>query len=103
MSHDEGARVRYVKQDAVAHVTIDRPAVLNALDLRTHEELAAVWDDFEADDALRVAVLTGAGGRAFSVGQDLRNGRGSTRPARPRRRSAAAASLAGRGSPNASS
>lgn len=69
---DEGPRVRYVKKDHVAYVTLDRPAVLNAMDLRTHEELAAVWDDVEADDDVRVAVLTGAGDRAFSVGQDLK-------------------------------
>ncbi len=64
--------VRYEKKDHVAHVTLDRPEVLNALDLRTHEELAVIWDDVEADDEVRVAVLTGAGDRAFSVGQDLK-------------------------------
>jgi enoyl-CoA hydratase/carnithine racemase len=57
-------RVRYEKKDRVAYVTLDRPAVLNAMDLRTHEELAAVWDDFEADDDLVAAVLTGAGDRS---------------------------------------
>lgn len=72
MSSGRKARVRYEKDGHVAFITLDRPEVLNALDLRTHEELAAVWDDYEADDALRVAVLTGAGERAFSVGQDLR-------------------------------
>ncbi|MFI9161955.1 enoyl-CoA-hydratase DpgD [Kitasatospora aureofaciens] len=72
MSDSGGPRVRYDKKGHVARITIDRPAVLNAMDLRTHEELAAVWDDFEADPELRVAVLTGAGERAFSVGQDLR-------------------------------
>ncbi|MDN3359010.1 enoyl-CoA-hydratase DpgD [Actinomadura sp. DC4] len=66
------SRVRYEKKDHVAHVTLDRPAVLNAMDLRMHEELRAVWDDVEADDDVRVAVLTGAGDRAFSVGQDLK-------------------------------
>lgn len=66
------ARVRYEKKGHVAYVTLDRPAVLNATDLRTHEELAAVWDDVEADDDVRVAVLAGAGERAFSVGQDLK-------------------------------
>jgi crotonobetainyl-CoA hydratase/dehydration protein DpgD len=65
-------RVRYVKEDHVARVTLDRPDVLNAMDLRTHEELAVIWDDVEADDDVRVAVLTGAGDRAFSVGQDLK-------------------------------
>jgi crotonobetainyl-CoA hydratase/dehydration protein DpgD len=66
------ARVDYTKKDHVARVTLDRPEVLNAMDLRMHEELAEVWDDIEADDQIRVAVLTGAGDRAFSVGQDLK-------------------------------
>jgi len=65
-------RVRYEKRGHVAYVTLDRPEVLNALDLRTHEELGIIWDDVEADDEVRVVVLTGAGDRAFSVGQDLR-------------------------------
>lgn len=65
-------RVRYEKKDHVARVTLDRPEVLNAMDLRTHEELAEIWDDVEADDEIRVAVLAGAGDRAFSVGQDLK-------------------------------
>lgn len=69
---DDRARVRYDKADRVARVTIDRPEVLNAMDLRTHEELAAIWDDVERDDDVWVVVLTGAGDRAFSVGQDLR-------------------------------
>ncbi|MGF1425450.1 enoyl-CoA-hydratase DpgD [Kitasatospora sp. LaBMicrA B282] len=65
-------RIRYEKRDRVAHVTLDRPDRRNAMDLRMHEELARVWDDFEADDDLWVAVLTGAGDRAFSAGQDLK-------------------------------
>jgi dehydration protein DpgD len=64
--------VRYVKQGRVVHVTIDRPKVLNAMDLRTHEALADAWDRFEVDDDAWVAVLSGAGDRAFSVGQDLK-------------------------------
>ncbi|WP_055585440.1 enoyl-CoA-hydratase DpgD [Streptacidiphilus griseoplanus] len=72
MSGDGEPRVRYEKRDRIAHVTLNRPAVLNAMDLRMHQELAEVWDDVEADDGIRVAVLTGAGDRAFSVGQDLR-------------------------------
>lgn len=68
----ELTRIRYEKRDRVAHVTLDRPERRNAMDLRMHEELAYVWDDFEADDDLWLAVLTGAGDRAFSAGQDLR-------------------------------
>lgn len=64
--------VLYEKRGQVAYVTLNRPAVLNALDLRTHEALGQIWDDFERDDGLRVGVLTGAGDRAFSVGQDLK-------------------------------
>ena len=80
-----GDRVLYRKQGHVAHVTLNRPEVLNAMDLRMHEELAAVWDDFAADEELWVAVLSGAGERAFSVGQDLkelaaRNAAGSAGP-----------------------
>ncbi|MEV6350164.1 enoyl-CoA-hydratase DpgD [Actinoplanes sp. NPDC051851] len=68
-------RVRYEKKGHVAYVTVDRQHVLNALDLRTHEELGAVWDDVEQDVEIRVAVLSGAGDRAFSVGQDLKERR----------------------------
>jgi len=64
--------VTYAKRGRVAYVTMNRPEVLNAMDLAMHEELGRVWDDFEADDHLWVAVLTGAGDRAFSVGQDLK-------------------------------
>ncbi|HEX6344782.1 enoyl-CoA-hydratase DpgD [Umezawaea sp.] len=64
--------VDFEKIGHVAHVTLNRPAVLNAMNLRMHEELGEVWDEFEQDDDLWVAVLTGAGDRAFSVGQDLR-------------------------------
>jgi dehydration protein DpgD len=65
-------RVRYDKRGHVAYITLDRPEALNALDLRMHAELAAIWDDFEQDDNLWLGVLTGAGRRAFSVGQDLK-------------------------------
>ncbi len=65
-------RVWYEKDGHVARITLNRPDVFNAMDLQTHEELALVWDDFEADDELWVGVLSGAGDRAFSVGQDLK-------------------------------
>ncbi|MFH8798194.1 enoyl-CoA-hydratase DpgD [Streptomyces sp. NPDC017936] len=64
--------VRYDKHGHVARITLDRPRVLNAMNLRMHEELAQVWDDFESDDDIWVGVLSGAGERSFSVGQDLK-------------------------------
>lgn len=69
---NEESPVIYRKRDQVAHIILNRPAVLNALDTRTHCELERIWADFEADDDIRVGVLSGAGHRAFSVGQDLK-------------------------------
>ncbi len=67
----ESATVRYETDGPVAIVTIDRPHVRNAVDRPTAEALAAAFRRFEADDALAVAVLTGADG-AFCAGADLK-------------------------------
>jgi enoyl-CoA hydratase/carnithine racemase len=64
--------VRYEKRDRIAWVTINRPEVLNALHPAANEELSRVWDDFVADGDVWVAILTGAGERAFSAGNDLK-------------------------------
>lgn len=61
--HDEG-RIRTV--------TLNRPEVLNALHADANDELAAVWDEFAARDDLWVGIITGAGDRAFSAGNDLK-------------------------------
>ncbi|MGP8301155.1 enoyl-CoA hydratase/isomerase family protein [Streptomyces inhibens] len=57
-------------KDGVALVTLDRPERHNAVDLATAAELAATWRAFRFDDAVRAAVVTGAGGRAFCTGID---------------------------------
>src|SRR5437899_816501 len=64
--------VRYEKRDRIAYVTINRPEVMNALHPPANDELSAVWDDFAADPDTWVAILTGAGERAFSAGNDLK-------------------------------
>lgn len=64
--------IRYEKRGHVAHVTLDRPEVMNALHPPAHEELRQVWSDYMADPDLWVAILTGAGERAFSAGADLK-------------------------------
>jgi len=69
---DRLRHVDYRKNGRVATITLARPEVLNAMDSVMHTELAAVWEDFEADAEVWVGVLTGAGDRAFSVGQDLK-------------------------------
>ena len=51
-------------------VTLNEPAKLNALTMAACHELSATWDDFEADDSLSLAIVTGTG-RAFCAGHDL--------------------------------
>ena len=53
-------------------VTIDRPEVMNALHPPANAELDVLFDEFAEDDDLWVAILTGAGDRAFSAGNDLK-------------------------------
>lgn len=57
--------------DRVGWITINRPEKLNALRQNTFAELCSAFDELEADDEVRVVVLTGAGDRAFSTGIDL--------------------------------
>jgi crotonobetainyl-CoA hydratase len=63
---------RVVRDGHLLIITIDRPAVLNALHPPAHAELAQAFDLYAADPELRVAVITGAGERAFCVGTDLK-------------------------------
>jgi len=61
-----------VVEDAIAIITIDRPDSRNALGKGVRDGLFAAWERFEADPALRVAILTGAGDKAFCAGGDLK-------------------------------
>ena len=63
--------IRLDLDGAVATLTIDRPAVRNALDAAHVAALGALWSQLEADAAVRVVVLTGAGERAFIAGADI--------------------------------
>jgi enoyl-CoA hydratase/carnithine racemase len=65
-------------------VTLNRPEVLNALHADANDELAGVWDEFAARDDLWVGIVTGAGPRAFSAGNDLKvQAAGKRRPTGP--------------------
>lgn len=64
--------VIYEKKEHIAYVTLNRPEVMNALHPPAHEELWEVWCDFRDDPEMWVAILTGAGDRAFSAGNDLK-------------------------------
>ena len=71
--------VRFETRDAVAVITMDRPAVKNAVDGPTAAALADAFRQFDAAPALNVAVLTGAGD-TFCAGADLKaitEGRGN--------------------------
>ena len=63
--------VHYEIEGPIAVVTIDRPEVRNAIDGSTAKQLAESFQNFESDDALSVAVLTGADG-TFCSGADLK-------------------------------
>ncbi|WP_244827368.1 MULTISPECIES: enoyl-CoA hydratase-related protein [unclassified Caballeronia] len=63
---------RYEVEGPLLTLTIDRPEVLNALHPQAHRELAEAFDRYAADASLRVAIVTGAGERAFCVGTDLK-------------------------------
>jgi enoyl-CoA hydratase/carnithine racemase len=54
-------------------VTMNRPEVMNSLHPPANRELAALWDEFEKDSHLWIGIITGAGERAFSAGNDLKH------------------------------
>ena len=59
------------KKESIAYVTVNRPKVLNALNMATMEELRVAFTDIKSDAAIRVAILTGAGEKAFVAGADI--------------------------------
>src|SRR3954452_4854095 len=74
--HDEtggGAvpKVLYEKRDRIANVTLNHSQARNTIDSKTHHLLWKTWNNFPADDAVDVAILTGAGD-AFCAGDDLK-------------------------------
>jgi len=60
------------RDDGIAVITLNRPEARNALGKDIRAGLFAAWDRFERDAALRVAILTGAGEKAFCAGGDLK-------------------------------
>src|SRR5437764_4706237 len=64
--------IKYEKRDHIAFITMNRPEVMNALHPPCHAELDDIFDDFAADAETWVAILTGAGEKAFSAGNDLK-------------------------------
>jgi enoyl-CoA hydratase/carnithine racemase len=69
--------LHFERRDRVALLTLDRPEALNALDLDSLVRLREQLLQFQDDPELRCLVITGAGGRAFCTGADLKATRGS--------------------------
>ena len=63
--------IRLEKRDSLAIVTIDRPKVLNALNMATMSELREAFTELRDDINTRVVLLTGAGEKAFVAGADI--------------------------------
>lgn len=60
------------RADGIAIITLNRPDTRNALSKEIRDGLFTAWERFESDSALRVAILTGAGDKAFCAGGDLK-------------------------------
>ncbi|WP_322796193.1 enoyl-CoA hydratase/isomerase family protein [Tepidiforma sp.] len=63
--------VRTERRNRTLLITLDRPEAMNSIDPEMYRQLGEAWDRFEQDDELLVAVVTGAGERAFCAGRDL--------------------------------
>ncbi len=75
--YEDFRHLSFERHGAVMLVTLDRPEVLNAANVRLHREMSEVWKVVDDDDAVRASVVTGAG-RAFSAGGDLEMVEGMT-------------------------
>ena len=73
--------IRYAVEDRIATVTLNRPGKLNAFTRRMRDELISAFAAADADDGVRVVIVTGAG-RAFCAGADLSGGAGTFDPAK---------------------
>jgi len=62
----------YEKKDNMATITLNRPAVMNAINLELAAELYRAWIDFSQDPKMVVLIITGSGQDAFCVGADLK-------------------------------
>src|SRR6266542_165634 len=69
-------QILYSVQDSILTITLARPERLNAFTGQMMRELLDVFDRADADDAVRVVIVTGAG-RAFCAGADLSAGSGT--------------------------
>src|SRR5271157_5213603 len=67
----EFQNIKFEKKSHIAYITIDRPKVLNALNMATMQELKTAFADLKDDADVRVVILTGGGEKAFVAGADI--------------------------------
>ena len=77
------AVVEYEKEGRIAIITLNRPDALNALSAQLRQELNEAMADFRDNNDLWVAIITGAGDRAFSAGADIKEFRPGPMEAAP--------------------
>jgi enoyl-CoA hydratase/carnithine racemase len=75
--------IKVEREGPLTIVTLNRPEVMNALHSPAHFELGEVFDAFAADPDQWVAIVTGAGDRAFSAGNDLKHQAGGGKMGNP--------------------
>jgi E-phenylitaconyl-CoA hydratase len=62
-----------ISDEGIALITINRPERLNAMDAEHYQALSRAWCTVRDDSAIRVAIVTGAGERAFTTGADIKS------------------------------
>ena len=65
------SNIFYEEVEGIAKITINRPKVMNALNLETFKELASAFSVVKEENALRVVIMTGSGEKAFIAGFDI--------------------------------
>lgn len=66
-------KLLYEVRDKVARITINRPEAMNAMDADVYAELSNAWTDVRDNPDVWVAIITGAGEKAFTAGADLKS------------------------------
>lgn len=73
MIDHEFSVTEFTVEDHVARITLNRPEAMNSLNPEIRWELSKRWDTVEGDPEIWVAIVTGAGERAFCAGADLKH------------------------------
>ena len=67
--------VEFTVRDRIATIVLNRPEVLNAYDMDMRRDLQVAWERIRTDEDIWVAIVTGAGDKAFCAGQDIKSPR----------------------------